>query len=132
MENSLKPSIELLYDENSSVIYQQDNAPSHKSRTSMAWFAENQVEVMYWPARSPDLNPFEHIWVLIDQRISEIQFHSITQLEEELVNQWNKITRTKCLNLIESMPTRISLCLKAEGGHFNYSNSAADALCVSF
>jgi hypothetical protein len=120
MENSLKPSIELLYDENSSVIYQQDNAPCHKSRASMAWFAENQFEVMDWPARSPDLNPIEHIWALIDQRISGIQFHSMTQLEEELVNQWNKITRTECLNLIESMPTRISFCIKAEDGHFNY------------
>jgi hypothetical protein len=49
-----------------------------------------------------------YIWALIDQKTSGIQFLSMTQQEEELVNQWNKITRTECLNLIESMPTRIS------------------------
>ncbi len=88
----------------------------HKSRLSMAWFADNQVEVMDWPARSPDLNPIEHIWSMIDQRISG----SLAQLEEELVRQWNAVTRTECVNLIESMPERIRLCLKAQGGYFKY------------
>jgi hypothetical protein len=109
-----------LYNEGAKVIYQQDNAPCHKSRVSMAWFAENGVEVMDWPPRSPDLNPIEHIWSLIDQRISGIRFNSLTQLEEELARQWNNITTTECLNLIESMPERIRLCLKAKGGYFDY------------
>jgi transposase len=75
---------------------------------------------MDWPPRSPDLNPIEHIWSLIDQRISGIRFNSLTQLEEELARQWNNITTTECLNLIESMPERIRLCLKAKGGYFDY------------
>jgi hypothetical protein len=95
MENSLKPSIDLLYEDGTNVIYQQDNAVTcHKSRLSMAWFAENHVDVMDWPPRSPDLNPIEHIWSMIDQRISGIRFDSLAQLEDELVRQWNAITRT--------------------------------------
>jgi hypothetical protein len=120
MENSLKPSIDLLYEERASVIYQQDNAPCQKSRLSMAWFADNQVEVMDWPARSPDLNPIEHIWSMIDQRINGMRFDSLAQLEEELVRQWNAVTRTECVYLIESMPERILLCLKAQGDYFKY------------
>ncbi len=119
MENSLKPSIYLLYHQGASVIYQQDNAPCHKSRQTMAWFAENQFDEMDWPPRSPDLNPIEHIWSMIDQRISGIRFDSLAQLEEELVRQWNAITRSDCVNLIESMPERIRLCLKAKGSYFN-------------
>jgi hypothetical protein len=86
----------------------------------MAWFAENHVDVMDWPPRSPDLNPIEHIWSMIDQRISGIRFDSLAQLEDELVRQWNAITRTECINLIESMPERIRVCLKANGGYLNY------------
>jgi hypothetical protein len=41
----------------------------------------------------------------------------MTQLEEELVKQWNAVTRTECVNLIESMPERIRLCLKASDAH---------------
>jgi hypothetical protein len=65
--------------------YQQDNASCHKSRLSMAWFAENHCDVMDWPLRSPDLNPIEHIWSMIDQRISGIRFDSLAQLEDKLV-----------------------------------------------
>jgi hypothetical protein len=72
------------------------------------------------PARSPDLNPIEHVWAMIDLKISGIQFHSMAQLEEKLVRQWNAVTRAECIHLIESMPERIRLCLKADGGHFNY------------
>ena len=26
------------------------------------FFSESGVEKRYWPAKSPDLNPFEHLW----------------------------------------------------------------------
>jgi hypothetical protein len=120
MENCLKPSVDLLYENHENVIYQQDNAPCHKSRLPMAWFEENSVEVMNWPTKSPDLNPIEHIWSLIDQRISGIRFDSLAQLEQELLNQLNAFTTPECVKLIESMPERIRLCLKAEGGYFKY------------
>ena len=86
----------------------------------MTWFAENIVELMNWPARSQDLNPIEHIWSIIDQRITGIKFESLAKFEEELVKQWNAESRVKCINLIESMPKRVRLCLKAECGYFNY------------
>lgn len=37
-------------------VFMQDNDPKHKSRAAKYYFEENQVNVMEWPARSPDLN----------------------------------------------------------------------------
>lgn len=37
----------------------QDNSPIHKSRVVQQWLTEHaeDIEVLYWPPRSPDLNP---------------------------------------------------------------------------
>ncbi|KAE9045847.1 hypothetical protein PR001_g4799 [Phytophthora rubi] len=42
--------------------FQQDNASIHTSRETMAFFEEQEVSVMDWPARSPNLNPIENLW----------------------------------------------------------------------
>ena len=38
-----------------SWIFQQDNASVHASYSTRDWFAANNVTVLQWPSRSPDL-----------------------------------------------------------------------------
>ena len=42
--------------------FQQDNAHAHTARATRDFLQENNVNVMNWPALSPDLNPTEHLW----------------------------------------------------------------------
>ena len=46
-------------------VYVQDNAPPHTARDTAAFLDQQDVEVMDWPARSPDMNPIEHVWDLM-------------------------------------------------------------------
>jgi hypothetical protein len=41
-------------------LFQHDNAPVHEERSNQKWFVEIVVELLDWPAQSPDLNPIKH------------------------------------------------------------------------
>ncbi len=120
LENNLKPSIELLTGGNQDFLYQQDGAPCHTANLTKDWFGRNSIEVIPWPARSPDLNPIEHIWVLLDRKLTESIPKTLAELEVALVKLWNEVPSSLFTNLVESMPRRLDMCIKAKGGYFKY------------
>lgn len=119
LESALMPSLTSIFGDTNldGVIFQQDNAPCHKSATTMRWFRDNNIELLDWPAQSPDLNPIEHLWGILKRRIKEhSSITSKTALKNALINEWQAITREDCSKLVRSMPDRISAVIKSKGG----------------
>ncbi|GFW81577.1 transposable element Tc3 transposase [Trichonephila clavipes] len=54
------------------AIFQQDNARPHVARTAQRFFVYHQIELLPWPARSPDLSPIENMWLIVAQRLTQI------------------------------------------------------------
>jgi len=54
-----------------SGLFLQYNAPCHTEYIVHEWFKEHAEEfkVLPWPPNSPDLNPNEHPWDVLDQQI---------------------------------------------------------------
>ncbi|KAK3505544.1 hypothetical protein QTP70_020619, partial [Hemibagrus guttatus] len=50
-------------------LFQQDNAPCHKAEMVQEWFDDhnNQFEELTPPPNSPDLNPIQHLWDVLEK-----------------------------------------------------------------
>ena len=52
------------------TLLQHENATSHTDRYTENFIRANNIAFIYdWPAKSPDLNPVEHLWDNSDQRV---------------------------------------------------------------
>ena len=106
-------------------IFQQDNARPHSAALTQQAFQRNSVEVLPWPARSPDLSPIEHVWDVIGRRINDQEKYplppsSLDVLEHRIRSEWERIDQQEIRNLISSMPRRLIECSKKRGGHTRY------------
>ena len=52
-------------------LFQQDNARPHTARVTMDYREQNNINVLPWPFKSPDFNPFEHLWYRLDKRVHQ-------------------------------------------------------------
>ena len=62
MNQILQPEAIPLLQRNGPAILMHDNARPHVARICLQFLNRNNVNVLPWPAVSPDMNPIEHIW----------------------------------------------------------------------
>ena len=122
LDGSLSKSVDLLEIPREEFIFQQDNDPKHTSRLATEWFTEQNIDLLDWPAQSPDLNPIEHLWEHLKKQIRQYprQPTGIWELWERASLQWMFIDPEVCQRLIASMPRRLQAVIKANGGPTKY------------
>ena len=78
------------------------------------------LNVLPWPSLSPDLNPIEHIWDVIGQRVRSRVLLNIRDLERFVVEEWNGVAQLKLRNYIALMRSRCQAVVNANGGHTRF------------
>lgn len=103
-------------------VYVQDNAPPHTARDTVRFLEQQDVEVMDWPARSPDMNPIEHVWDQMGIWIRDMAFppSTVAELQQAVRQAWDAVGPQRVRRLVESMPRRVRAVLAARGGNTRY------------
>ncbi len=89
-------------------VLMHDNARPHTARVVQAYQEQEGIDVMEWPAPSSDLNPIEHLWDILQRRVSGRQNPPATvqALTAALREEWNGINQVSVCRLTRSMPRR--------------------------
>ena len=103
------------------AILMHDNARPHVARICRQFLNRSNVNVLHWPAVSPDMNPTEHIWDYLGRKFrSRGNVHNLRDLENALIEEWNNISNVVFRRCVRSMRGSLAACINSRGGHTRY------------
>ena len=83
----------------------------------MNWMKKHKINVLHWPAVSPDLNVIENIWDIIDKKLTKCHPTSVNDLQLMILKLWTETSAQACTDLVQSMTRRIKKCIQVRGSH---------------
>ncbi|GFV39244.1 transposable element Tcb2 transposase [Trichonephila clavipes] len=103
-------------------LFMDDNAPCHRTVAAEQLLESEDIERMDWPARSPDLNPIEHVWDFLGRRLAARTLPPVTirELRLALQDEWAAMPQQLIDTLILSLGRRCETCLAVRGDYIPY------------
>ena len=91
----------------------QDNARCHVKNN--AWLKKRKIDVVSWPARSPDLSPIESLWGIVKKRVSDRGPTHPDELKAFVKEEFDAIPMKTINALVRSYPSRLRTVLRTKG-----------------
>ncbi len=115
LQHQARPSILRLFPTRE-CIFQQDNDPKHTANINKAYLEHFFVPTLPWPSQSPDLNPIENLWSILDWKVKNRVPNNEANLFQVLQEAWDNLEPSLLTKLVDSMPRRIEAVI-ANGGY---------------
>jgi hypothetical protein len=86
-------------------ILMDDNARPHRARVVTDYLENETIERMEWPSCSPDMNPIEHAWDMLQKAVSTrpIPPNNRQELSVALIEEWTRLAQLCFRRLIHSV-----------------------------
>lgn len=99
-----------------------DGASVHRSKHTQDWLDSNDIHVLDWPAKSPDLNLIENCWGQLARSVYKDgrQFEDVDDLGDAVQQAWLNIDVQYIKKLYKSLPNRLISVVDKKGGHTDY------------
>jgi len=101
-----------------SLIFQQDNSKIHTANKIIEWLNDNKIRTLEWPPYSPDLNPIENLWGIIQDKLYENRdkLSSADEVWQETERIWKYELNGYVFNSYRNMHNRIIEVVNRQGG----------------
>ena len=101
-------------------MFQQDNAPAHTAKDTKTVFETENIEILKWPAYSPNLNPIENLWGIQESNVDRRRPKDVNELQVFAKEEWRKFSQKIVRACINSMPNRLEQVIGRDGNMIDY------------
>ena len=110
-------------------LFQQDNARIYLASLVQDQFETHRVQVIKWPACSPDLNLIKHAWKALKQQLytlypnlDELKNNEadLMVLRARIEEAWERVDQRLIRRLVALIPKRLRACKRAGGWYIKY------------
>jgi hypothetical protein len=100
-------------------IFQQDNAPLHKSHWTLEMLHNASIEILEHPGNSPDMNAIEKAWMLMRIAITNVwnRPYTIEWTKRAWYAEWDAIEQDEIREWVHRMIKVNQEILDHEGGN---------------
>ncbi|GFY01134.1 transposable element Tcb2 transposase [Trichonephila clavipes] len=118
LQPEVDPFLQVLH----AAVFQQDNARPYVAKTARDFCSAQHMQLLPWPAYSPDMSPIGHVWDLVGRCLARDPRPAALKAELLLRIQaiWNSLPQADIQNLFNSMPRRIATLVAVRSGYTKY------------